>query len=303
LGTTLTIEKKSIVTMPGDYYELRGWDKMIIDTHTHFYDPSRPQGVPWPPPENKLLYRTVLPDDYKALSVPEGVRGTVVVEASAWLEDNQWVLDLAAGDPFILGLVGHIEPGRDEFAAELDHYAGNPIFRGIRCGAAHLGNVREKSLLADMERLSAKGLTLDVLIRKPVDGVLALATSLPELRIVVDHIAHMPIDGQALDPEWIETYQQMAEHPRICIKVSALMEMSTMQPAPDDVGYYRPILDALWETFGEDRLIYGSNWPVCERAGDFASGIRMVKAYLSGKGRTAYEKFFRRNAEAVYGIR
>jgi L-fuconolactonase len=112
----------------------------------------------------------------------------------------------------------------------------------------------------------------------------------------------MPIDGRALDREWAETYQQMAKHSRIYVKVSALMEMSTVQPAPSDVSFYQPTLDALWAAFGENRLIYGSNWPVCERAGDFASGIRMVKSYLTEKGGTAYEKFFWRNAEAVYGI-
>src|SRR5882757_7999637 len=78
----------------------------VIDTHTHFYDPTRAQGVPWPPREDKLLYRTVLPRDYRALPVPRSVTGTVVVEASPWVEDNQWVLDLAAHDPFIVGLVG-----------------------------------------------------------------------------------------------------------------------------------------------------------------------------------------------------
>ena len=88
---------------------------MIIDTHTHFYDPSRPEGVPWPGPDNELLYRTVLPADYRQFAEPEGVTGTVVVEASGWLEDNQWILDLAEEDPFIVGLVGHIDPARPEF--------------------------------------------------------------------------------------------------------------------------------------------------------------------------------------------
>ena len=81
---------------------------MIVDTHTHFYDPARPQGVPWPSPGEEHLYRTVLPRHYKALAEPEGVTATVVVEASPWVEDNQWILDLAAADPFIVGLVGHL---------------------------------------------------------------------------------------------------------------------------------------------------------------------------------------------------
>src|ERR1041385_4920670 len=105
---------------------------MIIDTHTHFYDPTRPQGVPWPEPTDELLYRRVLPEDYKALAVPEGVTGTVVVEASQWVEDNDWILGLAAEEPFIVGFVGNLQPGAEGFGENLDRFAANPLFRGIR---------------------------------------------------------------------------------------------------------------------------------------------------------------------------
>src|SRR5690349_659982 len=87
----------------------------VIDTHTHFYDPTRPQGVPWPPPDDKKLYRAVLPPEYRTLAEPLGVAGTVVVEASPWVEDNQWVLDLAERERYIVGLVGHLEPGMPDF--------------------------------------------------------------------------------------------------------------------------------------------------------------------------------------------
>ena len=100
---------------------------MIIDTHTHFYDPSRPQGIPWPPEDNELLYRTVLPEHHRNLSSSEGVTGTVVVEASAWLDDNQWILDLAADDPWIVGLVGHVDPNRAEFGGEIERLSAKPI--------------------------------------------------------------------------------------------------------------------------------------------------------------------------------
>jgi L-fuconolactonase len=274
---------------------------VIIDAHTHFYDPSRPQGVPWPSPDDVLLYRTVLPDHYKALALPEGVAGTVVVEASVWLEDNQWVLDLAAQDPFIVGLVGHVDPGRETFDADLSRFAANPLFRGVRCGARYFGDVSKGGFLADMERLSAQDLELDVLVRREhLDGLLQLAHRIPELRIVVDHIAHMRIDGEALDPPWVDTYQRMAEQPRIYMKVSALMEQSAVQPAPASVDFYRPTLDALWESFGEDRLIYGSNWPVSDRAGDLTQVLGIVKTYFAEKGEVASEKYFWRNARAVY---
>ena len=274
---------------------------MITDTHVHFYDPSRPQGVPWPPKDNKLLYRTVLPEHYKALAEPEGVTGVVVVEASVWLEDNAWVLGLAASDPFILGLVGHIDPGRSEFAQELARFARNPLLRGIRCGGRYFQNVEQGRFLDDLELLASKDLELDVLIRsEQVDELVKVAQHLPELRVVVNHIAHMPIDGLAVSPGWIASYARLAGEPRIYIKVSALMENSVVQPAPADVDFYRPLLDTLWDAFGEDRLIYGSNWPVCERAGDFGRGIRILKAYFEEKGQMAYDKYFWRNSQAAY---
>jgi L-fuconolactonase len=274
---------------------------MIIDTHTHFYDPTRPQGVPWPPPGNALLYRTVLPEHWRALAAPEGVSGTVVVEASAWLEDNQWILDLAAEERAIVGLVGHIDPNREAFAADLARFAAHPLFRGIRCGGRYFEDVEAGSFVADMEALAAADLELDVLVRSPhLNGLLTLAARLPELRIVIDHIAHMPIDGQALDPAWVERYQRLGAPPNVYMKVSALMEQSTVQPAPADVDFYRPTLDALWDAFGEDRLIYGSNWPVLERAGQYAPALNIVKTYFGEKGAEALAKYFGKNAKAAY---
>ncbi len=92
---------------------------LIIDTHVHFYDPARPQGVPWPAKNDALLYRSVLPADYKAESRWSGVERVVVVEASPWLEDNQWILDLAQDEPLIVGFVGHLNPGMDGFRENL----------------------------------------------------------------------------------------------------------------------------------------------------------------------------------------
>lgn len=273
---------------------------MIIDTHTHFYDPSRPQGVPWPSADSELLYRTVLPEHYRVLAEPCGVTGTVVVEASAWLEDNQWILDLAADEPFIVGLVGHVDPG-EGFAEHIDRFAENPIFRGIRCGGGYLRDVEQGNFLQDMEKLVEKDLELDVLIGKQQFGELCkLAQRLPGLRIVINHIAHGPIDGKAPDAEWLDGIRQAAEFPGIWMKVSAVLEQSKVQPAPSDVDFYAPVLEAMWEAFGEDRLVYGSNWPVCERAGDFAAGFGVVRDFFAGKGEEASEKYFWKNAQRAY---
>src|SRR6185503_13149202 len=171
----------------------------IIDTHTHFYDPTRPQGVPWPPKNDALLHRAVYPDEFKKLAQPHDVTGTVVVEASPWLEDNQWVLDLAARDKFLLGLVGNIKPGRSEFRAELERFVANPLFRGIRIGVWEKSPLAEDaSVVRDLKLLAERRLALDVLSGPDkLSAVAKLAAAVPDLRIVIDHCANVRVDGQA----------------------------------------------------------------------------------------------------------
>lgn len=276
---------------------------MIIDTHTHFYDPTRPQGIPWPPAKNQLLYRTVLPEHFHAVAAPHGVTATVVVEASAWLADNQWILDLAAADPALIGFVGHVDPNRPDFGADLVALAKNPRFRGIRCGGSYFEDIEAGTFLADMATLADHDLELDVLVREAhFAGVIALAERLPTLRIVIDHIAHMPIDGKAISPTWVDNYQRLAAPPNVAMKVSAVIEQSTIQPAPAHLDFYRPTLDLLWESFGADRLIYGSNWPVVERAGAYGTAFQIVHQYFTEKGDAAYAKYFWENAQRIYQV-
>ena len=91
----------------------------IIDTHIHLFDPGRPQGVPWPAKDNAVLYKAALPDRYRKIATPLGVVGAIEVEASPWLEDNQWVLDVAAKDTIIVGTVGDLEPDKPDFRKQL----------------------------------------------------------------------------------------------------------------------------------------------------------------------------------------
>jgi len=274
---------------------------MLIDAHTHFYDPSRPQGVPWPSPKDAHLYRTVLPEHFKALAIPEGVTGTIVVEASEWVEDNQWILDLAAKDPFIVGFAGNLQPGSEGFSKNLDRFTKNPLFRGIRPRGSRIKNREDAAFFDDLERLAAKDLELDLLITP--EGLLdtaALAKRIPQLRIVINHVANVLINGQAPDPAWIEGMRKAAENPNVYCKVSGLASATRKMPAPTDAGFYAPTLDVLWQAFGEDRLVYGSDWPVCGRFADYANVLRVVREYFEAKGKAAVEKYFWRNAKAAY---
>ena len=135
-----------------------------IDTHTHFYDPTRPQGVPWPKPEETLLYQPYLPAKFRALTEPMEIVGTVVVEASQWVEDNQWILDLAKDNPAIVGFIGNLKLGQPEFAAQLQRFAANPLFRGLRIGEKILAEgLEQKAFVRDLQRLGEREMTLDLL--------------------------------------------------------------------------------------------------------------------------------------------
>jgi L-fuconolactonase len=276
---------------------------IIIDTHTHFYDPTRPQGVPWPPKQSPL-YRRVLPQDYLALPVPQPVRGTVVVEASAWLEDNQWILDLADQDPFIVGFVGHLNPGDAEFPGHLKRFAAHRLFRGIRLFHPPLREGLAKSaFIPHLRELAARGLALDV--NGPpamLPGVEQIARAVSDLRIVINHVALPRIDGVAVDPAWRRAVASVAQYPRVAMKVSGLVEASGRHDgtAPRDVEFYRPWLDVLWENFGEDRLIYGSNWPVSEAYADLFTVQRLVTDYFSTRGADALRKVLADNARWAY---
>ena len=278
---------------------------LIIDTHTHFYDPSRPQGVPWPPKDDTLLYRTMLPKDYKALPTPQPVAGTVVVEASAWLADNQWILNLAANDPFIVGFVGNLTPGTAEFGAHhLRRFAGNRLFRGIRIGGDRLQQgLNSARFRSDLKLLAEKNLALDLLGGPDMlPGAARLAKELPDLRIVIDHVANLRIDGKPPPADWLSGMHSVARHENVYCKVSGLVEGTgrTDGTAPRDAQYYTPVLDAVWEAFGENRLIYGSNWPVSERFAALATVQQIVHDYFGAKGRTPLEKVFGENAKAAY---
>jgi L-fuconolactonase len=276
----------------------------LIDTHTHFYDPKRPQGVPWPSPDEKVLYRTVLPKDYKALPQPRTVTGTVVVEASPWVEDNQWILDLAAKDPFIVGLVGHLTPGASEFSKHLARFRAVPLFRGIRLRPSPSPQEQAKAdFTAGLKLLADHDLSVDLVGGVEVLEMAArVAKAIPSLRLVIDHLAGVRIDGKEPDRGWLEGLRALAKHEQVFLKISGLVEGTGRSggKAPRNVEFYKPTLDAACGRFGEDRLIYGSNWPVCELFADLATVQRLTLDYFTPKGSKVLEKVFATNARRAY---
>ena len=275
-----------------------------IDTHTHFYDPTKPGGVVWPGKDDGALYRPVLPEEFKKIAEPLGIAGTVVIEASAAIEDNQWLLDLAAREPFILGVVGFLKPGRAGFADDLKRFAANPKFRGIRVGSWD-GPVQgaDTAFGRDLRLMADRDLAVDVMTdaaRLPL--VVELAKALPALRIVINHCAGAKFDGQPPPAAWRDGIRACAPHLNIFMKVSSLVEGVGPRGGaiPEDLAHYRPALEVLWEAFGEDRLVFGSNWPVSAPCAPLATVHRLAVEFGRSKGAGALDRLLAGNARRAY---
>ena len=273
----------------------------IIDTHTHFYDPARPQGVPWPPKDDATLYQTTLPARYRKLTQPLGITGTVVVEASAWLEDNQWVLDLAKENPFIVGLVGRLDPGAAEFRNHLERFRKDRLFLGIRVAAGVLAErVTLPAFISDLKRLRDAGLQLDV-VGGPLmfADVVRLSDQIPELRIVIDHLPFDPPKESSIRTKVDKAMRELGGRPAVFAKISSVLRRSGGR-VPVELSAYRGALDDVCNVFGADRVIFGSNWPVSDRIAEYAIVLRVVREYFAEKGPEAAEKYFRKNSMAAY---
>jgi L-fuconolactonase len=278
----------------------------VIDTHTHFYDPSRPEGVPWPPKNDALLHRKVHPEEHRHLAAPHGVSGTVVVEASPWVEDNQWLLDLADREPWILGVVGQLEPGHESFRKHLERFAAHPRFRGIRIGVWRQDHrLSDASVQDDLKRLINADLSLDINCgHDRLQAVAQLATALPDLRMIVNHVANVRIDGKEPPSDWVHAIRAVARHDNVHCKFSGLVEGTGRRggEAPLDPAVYVPVTKVVWEAFGPNRLVYGSNWPVSAHFTPYAQVQSLAKELLQSRGTEVVEKVFSRNPRRFYRL-
>ncbi len=274
---------------------------MIIDTHIHLYDTEREQGVPWPKPESGSIYQPSMPDRYRALAEPAGVTGVIVVEASGWLEDNQWILDIAEDEPLVKGFVGNLDPADENFEANLDRFAANSLFRGIRARAGGPTPYGSEALDTCAKMLAERNLSMDLMVRPEELTKLAdFAGSHSTLRVVVNHTASVAVDGMSPDPVWTAGIRALKDCSNVYCKLSGMVEHAVEQPAPADIDYYRPTVDVLVDALGIDRLFYSSNWTPCELSGEYALTLNILREYFSDVGGDVLEKILWRNSKEAY---
>jgi predicted TIM-barrel fold metal-dependent hydrolase len=272
----------------------------IIDTHVHLYDPTRPQGVPWPGKDEAILYLPTLPERFRKVTQGLGIAGMIEVECSPWVEDNQWVLDLAAKDSIIVGTVGNLDAGGPDFRKHLERFHRNPLFRGIRYNFR--GKVSTADVVSALKALADAELELDC--PQPDAGLIAdlvrLTDRIPSLRVVIDHLPNVVLPREAAARrDWDANMRELGKRPQVYAKVSEVVQHLGGR-VPDDLSYYSGRLDEIWEIFGQDRMIYASNWPVSDMKAPYPEHLKVVREYFAGKGQAAAEKFFWKNSFAAY---
>ena len=276
----------------------------IIDTHIHLYDPFRPEGTPWPNKENKVLYQTSLPSRYRPIAQPLGIVGAIEVECSSWYEDNQWVLDVAAKEDIMVGTIGRLTPGGEDFKRGLERFHKNPMWRGIRYGLGRQGGkeLDQPEFVADLNALAAADLVLDT--ANPSVALLAdvvrVSDMLPHLRVVIDHLPQMvpPTDGAART-SYDASMKAFRDRRQIFVKVSEVLRRVNGE-IPTETAYYRPRLDEILDVFGIDRVLYGSDWPNGDQWLPVPVGFKIVQEYFAGLGQEASEKYFNKNSVKAY---
>ena len=286
----------------------------IIDTHIHLYDTNRSEGVDWPPVTDKVLFRPVLTQHFNEVADKVGIASTVIVEASSRVEDNQWMLDLIKNDPDrYLALVGNLPIGTDEFAGLVERFSLDRRFVGIR--------MRQRpgedtfftdAVWRDLSILANKGLTLDVLINNfTIDEVTEIARRLPDLKIMINHLGGLNITHNPFDEEWKAAMERAAVYQNVYCKVSGIFQRAGVKPTPKEKSFYSPVLKVVFDAFGEDRIVYGSNWPVTDRGGSYAEQLSIIRGYFNSLGMQHGEtkssdliarKLFRENAVKFYGL-
>jgi L-fuconolactonase len=277
----------------------------IIDTHMHLFDPNRPQGAPYRGPETRVFYtQGASPAVYAKLMQPDGVIGAIAVEASPWIEDNLWLLESAGRSDIMVGVVGNLRPESPEFPEYLERHHKNPLFLGIRYGNIWgydiVAQTARASFMDGLKLVAQAGLVLDS--GNPrldlLQSLVRISDAVPELRIVIDHLPKLdPTAAERGDYEAV--LREIGTRPNLFVKLSAVIH-SVNGHASSGLAAYAERLDLLYGVFGEDRVLFGSDWPTIEWDAPVHEEFALLKSYFAGKSRAQQEKFFWRNSVRAY---
>jgi len=275
---------------------------MNIDTHQHFWRYRRDE-YPWIGPGMDALRRDYLPGEFEELMKPAGFGGSIAVQARQVLEETCWLLELADEHPFIRGVVGWVDLCGADLGRQLEAFARHPRLRGVR----HVVHdevddffMLRKDFLTGVSVLSGFGLVYELLVfPRHLSVASQLVGMFPGQVFVLDHIGKPPIREGLLEP-WETGIRRLASFPSVFCKVSGMVtEAEWKSWKQEDLA---PYLDVIFDAFGTNRLMVGSDWPVCTLAAPYDRVMRIAKEYLCRYGPDEQEMVLGGNACRAYKL-
>ncbi|WP_276091128.1 amidohydrolase family protein [Pedobacter sp. JY14-1] len=273
-----------------------------IDSHQHFwqYDPLRHS---WISEEMSAIRRDFLPGDLAPLLDQQGIDGCIAVQADQTYEENDFLLGLAGQHDFIKGVVGWIDLQAPDIDEQLQHLQGFPKLKGFRHvlqGEADRQLMLRPAFMNGISKLDKYGFTYDILIfLDQLPYAAELVRRFPDQPFVLDHIAKPDIKGQQID-EWRNGITELAQYENVCCKVSGMVTEANWENW--DNKDFSPYLDVVFNAFGTRRLMYGSDWPVCQVAGTYAKVAELAEYHTQALSGAEQELFWGGNAAQFYKI-
>ncbi|MAG13337.1 MAG: amidohydrolase [Spirochaetales bacterium] len=275
---------------------------MKIDSHQHFWKYNTTDYV-WMSDEHEPLKRDFLPEDLLPLLGKAGLTGSIAVQARQKVKETAWLLQLAGTHDFVRGVVGWLDLQSESLEAQLDEFAPHPKLLGVR----HLIHDEPNDLFVKGEAfrhgislLSERNLTYDLLLfPKHIAVSTELVDSFPEQQFVIDHIAKPQIKEGILSP-WREDMAEIAKRENVFCKVSGMVTEATWNEWTAEDFF--PYLDVVFNAFGPERIMIGSDWPVCTLSGAYPAVIGIVKKYLGSSDTTSRDQVLGGTCARFYGI-
>ncbi|RWY53933.1 amidohydrolase family protein [Mucilaginibacter gilvus] len=272
-----------------------------IDAHQHFwkFDPVRDS---WISDDMAVIQRDFYPEHLAPVLAENGIDACIAVQADQSETQTNFLIDFAKSNPFIIGVVGWVDLRADDLYERLQHYSKRSVVKGFRhvlqgeAGEFMLG----EKFMRGISMLNQYGFTYDVLIRHDqLSYAEQLVAAFPQQKFVIDHLAKPAIKAQETAP-WAQQIAAIAQHENVYCKVSGFCtEADWANWHPSDV---KPYLDVVFQAFGTDRLMFGSDWPVNLVAGGYNKTVECLNAYLAPFSPADQEKFWGDNAASFYNL-
>jgi L-fuconolactonase len=275
---------------------------MPIDAHQHFWMYS-PAEYDWIDDSMAMLRRDFLPDDFKPVLESNDFHASVAVQARQTLEETRWLLELAERSPWILGVIGWADLRSPDIRSQLNVITRNPKLVGIRHIVQSEPDDRfllQPDFLRGISVLEEFDLAYDILIyTKQLPVAAEFVERFPRQRFVLDHLAKPPIKSGNID-SWAQGISRLAAFPNVFCKLSGLVTEANWQHwSPEQIT---PFLDVAFESFGPDRLMIGSDWPVCLVAASYAKAVEVIKSYLLQKRPECQDRVLGGNAQRFWRL-